>query len=201
MPLVVRAARRRAGRAKPCCDSGMSTPRLALDPPSEPLAILDDTLLENTLRYARESPRRRVIAPFHRSEADPLHRMLNAVQPDSYVRPHRHLDPPKAEAWIVLRGALLFFTFHEDGRVDQRVQLRAGGPRFGVDLLPGIYHSLIALEPDTVIYEVKTGPYTAAGDKSFAPWAPAEGTAEATHYMAELLRAADARETQESEGE
>jgi hypothetical protein len=70
-----------------------------------------------------------------------------------------------------------------------------------VDLLPGIYHSFIALEPDTVIYEVKTGPYTATSDKTFAPWAPAEGTAEAARYMAELLRAADARETQRSEGE
>jgi cupin fold WbuC family metalloprotein len=172
----------------------MGTHRLALDPPSEPLAILDDTLLESTLRYARESPRRRVIAPFHRSEADPLHRMLNAVQPDSYVRPHRHLDPPKAEAWIVLRGALVFFTFHERGQVDQQVLLRAGGPRFGVDLLPGIYHSFIALEPDTVIYEVKTGPYTQASDKAFAPWAPAEGTSEATQYMAALLAAARERD-------
>ncbi len=45
-----------------------------------------------------------MIQPFHKQNSDTLHRMLNAVQPDSYVRPHRHLDPPKAEAWILLQG-------------------------------------------------------------------------------------------------
>jgi cupin fold WbuC family metalloprotein len=160
--------------------------RLALDPPSTDLTVLTHALVDATASYARDSPRRRVIAPFHRQPADPLHRMLNAVQPESYVRPHRHLDPPKAEAWIVLRGSLLFFTFHDDGRVRERRVLRAAGPAFGVDLVPGIYHSFIALEPDTVIYEVKNGPYQAHNDKAFAPWSPEEGSAQAPAYMAEL---------------
>jgi cupin fold WbuC family metalloprotein len=172
----------------------MSSHRLALDPPCESLAVLDHALLDTAVRYARESPRRRVIAPLHRSESDGLHRMFNAVQPDSYVRPHRHLDPPKAEAWIVLRGALLFFTFSDDGAVDRQLVLRAAGPAFGVDLVPGVYHSFIALEPDTVIYEVKNGPYVASSDKAFAPWAPAEGAPEALRYMAQLLAAARVRD-------
>jgi cupin fold WbuC family metalloprotein len=166
----------------------MAAHRLALDPPTGELTLLTDTLLDSVCQHARESPRRRVIAPFHRSESELLHRMLNAVQPDSYVRPHRHLEPPKAEAWIVLRGALLFFTFHDDGRVKERLLLRAGSPAFGVDLVPGVYHSFIALEPDTVIYEVKNGPYQASSDKTFAPWAPAEHSAEAATYMALLVR-------------
>jgi cupin fold WbuC family metalloprotein len=169
-----------------CCARRMSH-RLALDPPSADLTVLTDALLDAAAGYSRKSPRRRVIAPFHRDPAELLHRMLNAVQPDSYVRPHRHLDPPKAEAWVVLRGALLFFTFHDDGSVRERRLLRAAGPAFGVDLVPGVYHSFIALEPDTVIYEVKNGPYRAHDDKAFAPWAPAEGSAQAQTYMAELL--------------
>lgn len=162
--------------------------RLALDPPDTDLTVLTQKLLDDTSEHARTSPRRRVIAPFHRSESEVLHRMLNAVQPDSYVRPHRHLDPPKPEAWILLRGALLFLTFEDDGRVRDRLVLRAGGDQFGVDLVPGIYHSFIALEPDTVIYEVKSGPYQASNDKTFAPWAPLEHTSEAHEYMATLLR-------------
>jgi cupin fold WbuC family metalloprotein len=146
------------------------------------------------IHHARESPRRRVIAPLHRSETDALHRMLNAVQPDSYVRPHRHRDPPKAEAWIVLRGSLLFFTFTDDGAVEEQTVLSAAGPRFGVDLVPGIYHTLIALEPDTVIYEVKSGPYVAASDKTFAPWSPPEGGDQGRHYMQQLLAAARVRD-------
>ena len=63
------------------------------------------------------------------------------------------------------------------------------GDAFGVDLVPGVYHTLVVLEPDTVIYEVKDGPYVASNDKAFAPWAPPEGSPEAPAYMARLLEA------------
>jgi cupin fold WbuC family metalloprotein len=150
--------------------------------------------VQATLARSRDNPRRRVIQPFHKTEADTLHRMLNAVQPDSYIRPHRHLDPPKAEAWILLRGAVAFFTFDDDGKVRECLRLRAGSERFGVDLVPGVYHSFIALEPDTVIYEVKPGPYTQSTDKSFAPFAPEEGSTRAPAYMVSLLEELQRRE-------
>jgi cupin fold WbuC family metalloprotein len=162
-------------------------PRLALDPPTESLALLGEQRIRSAVEFSRQSPRRRVIAPFHKDHADPLHRMLNAVQPDSYIRPHRHLDPPKAEGWVLLRGSVAFFTFDDDGGVRDCLRVWAGGDPFGVDLTAGIYHTFIALEPDTVIYEVKPGPYTPANDKSFAPWAPAEGDPQAPAYMQALL--------------
>lgn len=161
--------------------------RRALEPPSGELALVTDELIASALEHSRTSSRRRVILPFHKRESDPLHRMLNAVQPDSYIRPHRHLDPPKSEAWILLRGSVAFFTFEDDGRVRECLRLKAGSARFGVDLVPGVYHSFVALEPDTVIYEVKTGPYTQATDKAFAPFAPEEGALEAAAYMQQLL--------------
>ncbi len=160
--------------------------RRALDAPEGELVVLSRSLVDEVAEASRESPRRRIILPFHKGESELLHRMLNVVQPDSYVRPHRHLDPPKAEAWVVLRGALAFFTFEEDGRVRDCLALDATGERFGVDLAPGIFHGLIALAPDTVLFEVKNGPYAPANDKSFAPWAPAEGTPEAMGYMQQL---------------
>ena len=166
-------------------------PRLALDPPSGSLTLLDAQRMQDAIDVSRSSPRRRVIAPFHKDHDDPLHRMLNAVQPDSYIRPHRHLDPPKAEGWVLLRGSLAFFTFEDDGRIRDCMRLHAlgttGGDAFGVDLVPGVYHAFIALEPDTVIYEVKPGPYAASNDKSFAPWSPPEGDPRAAAYMQELL--------------
>jgi hypothetical protein len=53
-------------------------------------------------------------------------------------------------------------------------------------LQPGIYHGFVALEPDTLIYEVKPGPWSAATDKSFAPWAPAEGDPGAMYIECDL---------------
>lgn len=160
--------------------------RAALDPPTAALSILTRGALEQTVAYSRQSPRQRVIQPFHRSEGDRLQRMFNAVQPASYVRPHRHLEPPKAEAWILLRGSVAFFTFEDDGRIRDILRLAHDGEAFGVDLIPGVYHTFIALEADTVIYEVKDGPYVASTDKSFAPWAPAEGAPEVPAYMQRL---------------
>lgn len=165
----------------------------ALAPPAGDLVVLSQDLVARALAYSRTSPRRRVIQPFHKTESDPLHRMFNAVQPDSYVRPHRHLEPPKAEAWILLRGALVFFTFEDDGRVRDCLRLTAGGDAFGVDLAPGVYHTVIALEPDTLTYEVKTGPYTASNDKAFASWAPAEGESGVPAYMTALRSEFDRR--------
>lgn len=114
--------------------------------------------------------------------------MLNALQPGSYVRPHRHLLPPKAESSVLLRGSIGFITFHDDGRVDRQLVLSAGSSSFGVDCQPGPFHTLFALEPDTVVFEVKPGPYDPASDKDFAPWAPEEGSPEATAYLERLVR-------------
>jgi len=160
----------------------------ALEPPDAgELALIDEALLARAVARSRTSRRRRIIQPFHRTADDPLHRMLNAVQPESYVRPHRHLDPPKAEAWVLLRGSLAFFTFEDDGRVRDCLRLGAPGDPIGVDLQPGVYHAFVALEPDTVIYEVKPGPYVTETDKAFAPWAPEEGDPAAGAYVEGLL--------------
>jgi cupin fold WbuC family metalloprotein len=168
----------------------MAGPKLALDHPEGDLVVLTQTALERAIAESRFAPRKRIIQPFHRTLDDALHRMFNAIQPGSYARPHRHLEPPKAEAWIVLRGRLLFVSFLDDGAIDQAMVLGAGSEQFGVDLVAGRYHTIAALERDTVIYEVKSGPYTRATDKEFAPWAPAEESPEAGAYLRKLLELA-----------
>jgi len=167
----------------------------ALHAPTGPICWLSRDLLEGAITASHSSSRRRIIQPFHRSDSATLHRMFNAVQPDSYIPPHRHLDPPKAESWIVLRGALAFFTFDDSGAISECLEIRAGGDVFGVDLEPGVYHTFFALEPDTVVFEVKDGPYSPTTDKAFPDWAPREGTAEATSYL-EQLRSEFARRKQ-----
>lgn len=148
--------------------------------------VLSRSLLETVSEASRASPRRRIIQPLHKHEAETLHRMFNVLQPDSYVRPHRHLEPPRSESWVLLRGAVAFFTFEDDGRVRECLHLEAGGERFGVDLGAGPFHALIALAPDTVLYEAKSGPFVPAPESAFAPWAPAEGRPEAAEYLRQL---------------
>ena len=119
--------------------------------------------------------------------------MFNALQPGTYIPPHRHALPPKAESILVLRGSLCFVTFDETGRVDQIADLAAGSDVFGVDVAAGIYHTFFILEADTVVFEVKPGPYSPINDKDFAPWAPREGEAAAAEYLAMLQRLREER--------
>jgi cupin fold WbuC family metalloprotein len=158
----------------------------ALPPPSGSVSKITRESLERTVAASRTSARRRMIQPFHRGEEATLQRMFNAVQPGSYIAPHRHLDPPKDESWIVLQGALAFFTFDEQGNIEECLEVRAGGEVFGVDLEAGVYHSFFALTPDVVVYEVKSGPYAPSTDKSFAPWAPREGEPGVAAYLERL---------------
>jgi dTDP-4-dehydrorhamnose 3,5-epimerase-like enzyme len=54
-----------------------------------------------------------------------------------------------------------------------------------IDIEPNLWHGFVALEPDTVILEVKRGPYDGAGDKVFAPWAPGETDAAGATALAQ----------------
>jgi cupin fold WbuC family metalloprotein len=165
----------------------MSSPR-ALPPPTEPVVIVGREHVARVLEASRASERRRMILPFHKSPEDSLHRMFNALQPGTYVQPHRHVSPPKAEVFVVLAGAIDMIIFEEDGRVAEAHRLEAGGAKFAADVAAGLFHCFIARAIDTLIYEVKPGPYSALADKDFAAWAPAEGAREVADYVAQLER-------------
>ena len=55
---------------------------------------IDRELLQTKSREAARNPRKREVLILHREDSDPLQRMLNAVQPGSYIRPHRHRISP-----------------------------------------------------------------------------------------------------------
>jgi cupin fold WbuC family metalloprotein len=149
---------------------------------------IDQDLLDGLTQRAQRAPRRRANHNFHRELADPINRMLNAMEPGTYVAPHKHQEPDKREAFLILRGRLLVVEFTETGQVSDWLVLAPALGNFGVEIPPRTYHTLAALEPGTVLYELKDGPYDAATDKVFAPWAPAEGAPEADTYLAALLR-------------
>ncbi|MBN2161907.1 MAG: WbuC family cupin fold metalloprotein [Pontiellaceae bacterium] len=159
---------------------------MAMPPLSPGVNVLDEKLLEAVTRASRESPRKRMIQSIHYTPEDVLQRMLNCLQPGTYIRPHRHA-PDRAESIIVLRGSILYLTFSESGAVLDRVRLGTEYGRPGIDSAGGIFHSFIAMEPDTVLFEVKPGPYDPAADKEFAVWAPEECSVDAEAYLESLL--------------
>jgi cupin fold WbuC family metalloprotein len=122
---------------------------------------------------AAATPRRRLNRNLHTDLADPVQRLLNAVTPGSYVRPHRHAAD-RWEVFAVLAGACAALEFADDGTVTARTVMEPGGTVL-VEIPGGICHALAPLAEGTVLLEIKPGPYRPTTDKDFAAWAPAEG--------------------------
>ena len=135
--------------------------------PIPTLTLIDDALLDEVCAEAAANPRRRKNRNFHPRDDFPAHRLLNAMQTDSYIPPHRHLDADKDETFVVLRGALGVFIFDDTGAVVQKIkvgvkvdaQSTGQSTVHGVDIPHGVWHTAVALLPDTVFLEAKAGPY------------------------------------------
>ena len=161
------------------------------------IRLIDTALLDEVSAEARTAPRGRKNRNFHPRDDYPAHRLLNAIEPGSYIAPHRHLDPAKDETMVVLRGALGLVVFDDAGQVTLTQKAgtpgvlpsgRAADTVLGIDIPHGTWHTVLALEPGTVFLEAKSGPYLALTDAERAPWAPAENAAEAPAYLAGLRR-------------
>lgn len=150
----------------------MSTPR-----------FLDQQLFGDLAGQAAASPRLRQHHNFHQMD-EPCHRMAVGLQPGTYIPPHRHLSADKAEALLVLKGRLGLLIFNELGEVLDKRVLAAAGDCVGVDLPPGVFHALVVLEADSILFECKAGPYKPVGEGEQAAWAPREGEPAVAEYHA-----------------
>ncbi len=148
--------------------------------------IIGQATLDLVSAQAKASPRKRKNLNFHARETDAAHRLLNAIEPGSYIPPHRHLDPAKDESILVVRGRLGAVFFDEAGRVVEHGVLVAGGPDVMINVPHGTFHTVVALEPGTVFFEAKAGPYLPLAAAERAAWAPQEGEAGAPNYLARL---------------
>lgn len=146
-------------------------------------SFLDQTLFSELAGKAAANPRGRQHHNLHRME-EPCHRMAVGLQPATYIPPHRHLSDDKAETLLVLRGRLGVLIFDEAGQVVAKRILQGGGDTLGVDLPPGVYHGLVVLEADSVMFECKAGPFRPVGEGELAHWAPREGEPGVAEYHA-----------------
>jgi cupin fold WbuC family metalloprotein len=152
------------------------------------MKVITNELLQQVTETARISPRLRKNHNLHPSDESRCHRLLNAIEPASYIRPHRHLDPEKDEAFILMRGRLGIIQFDDTGAVTETVTLSRQSGVLAADIPSGVYHTAVSLEPGTVFYEAKAGPYLPLTEAETAAWAPREGDAGAPHYLGQLCK-------------
>jgi cupin fold WbuC family metalloprotein len=152
-----------------------------------PVFTLDSAKIERGLMAAEASPRRRIIMQLHRSDTEGVQRMLNFMLRGSYARPHCHSASENIETVVAVKGAVGFVIFEPTGEVRSAHRLEAGDPGSClVDIERGVWHTLVPLSAETVVLEIKRGPYCAETDKTFAPWSPEEGSPEANGYLRRL---------------
>jgi cupin fold WbuC family metalloprotein len=139
---------------------------------------------------AKQSPRARQHLNIHQSYSEQCQRLFNALDSNTYIRPHRHSLDPKVESLFAIRGAFAVVTFDEQGKAERVVRAAAAdtdsSAAVGVELPPATWHTVVALTDSAVLLELKAGPFDPDAAKEFAPWAPAEGTPAATEYLHDL---------------
>lgn len=147
------------------------------------IQLISQNTLQDLSAQARVSPRLRKNLNFHANNEAQCHRLLNALEPGTYVQPHCHVAPEKEESLIVLAGCIGLLIFNANGEILQKVRLAPCTENFGVTIPAGVFHSMVALQTGSVFFEAKAGPYVAISDAERGSWAPHEGDARCAAYL------------------
>ena len=139
--------------------------------------------LDELSRLASQVPRLRRNYNFHETDEAVCHRLLNAMEPFSYIQPHRHQDPHKDEAMVAIRGKMGIITFDDRGDIKEKAIMSPDGEIVMVSIPHGVFHTLVALERGSVFFEAKAGPYRPLAPDEKAPWAPEENEDAAANYL------------------
>lgn len=118
---------------------------------------IDSSLLDDLSARALASPRLRLNLDMRNSPDDRSQRMLNALEPGTELPIHRHRHT--SETCIVLRGQAEEILFDEEGNITDRILMKPDSACVGINIPAGRWHRIVALEPGTVIFEAKDGPY------------------------------------------
>jgi len=157
----------------------------------EKLKVFSNSMALHLNGSANISTRGRSSFNLHKSFSDPSQRLFNAISMSSYIQPHRHSLDPKNETLLAIKGLFALFIFDDVGDVSQII--RFGSEKYlndstgmGVELHPDLWHTVVALADESILFECKPGPFDSLLAKELAPWAPKEDSAGALSYLKAL---------------
>lgn len=170
-------------------ESKCSTEFYSLPPFYEHTPIMKKLSYEQLSGLSNEaqiSPRKRMNHNFHAELSDPIQRLAIAMEPETYIRPHRHGG--SWELLTSLRGRFVVLTFDDTGTVIDRSVLGEGISV--IETSTACWHAVLSLDTGGVIFEVKHGPYVPFREDDFAPWSPPADD-DATHVLMDWYREAE----------
>lgn len=142
-------------------------------------------LLDQLSAQAAQTPRLRANHNLHPTHTDPVQRLAIAMEPGTYIRPHRHNHT--WELLTPLRGRFVVLQFNPQGEVTQRTLL--GEEAQVLEMPAGTWHAVLSLDEGGVIFEVKQGAYQPITEEDTQHWAPAEGQPGTVDVMAWYAKA------------
>lgn len=120
--------------------------------------LINNELLDVVSQKAMNSERLRMNFNLHDSLEAKAQRLLNALQIGTVLPIHRHAHT--AETYILLRGKIKVLFYDDNKNVTDSFILDPKQGDYGVHIPVSQWHTLEVLENNTVIFEVKDGPYT-----------------------------------------
>jgi cupin fold WbuC family metalloprotein len=151
------------------------------------MKLINPELINELIKRAATTPRRRSNFNLHPVPEDPVQRLLVAAKVDTYFRPHLH--ETKWECALVIQGAFDLLLFDGAGTITEKIRLGKSGDALGFEIPARAWHGWVPVADDGVFFEVKQGPYDPVSGTTFAPWAPPEGDATAAAFLARLRSA------------
>lgn len=121
------------------------------------MQLIDNQLLSEVSQQATENQRLRMNYNFHDALNAPAQRLLNALQIGTDLPIHRHRHT--AETYILLQGELKVLYYNDNKEVIESVVLNPLKGNHGIHIPAGQWHTIEVLAPDSIIFEVKDGPY------------------------------------------
>ena len=149
----------------------------------EPIKLTEEDFT-NLVRQADVSDRKRAALSLHDANYHGPRVLVNCIRKDSYVRPHMH-PTTTGEIWVPLSGRIGVVLFDNKGKVEKTHVLERGGLEL-IDIPGNTYHTAVALDSHSIMFEVSQGPYDSENYKKFPDWSPAEGDAKSITYLENL---------------
>lgn len=118
--------------------------------------IITQAILDQLTEQAKSSPRLRMNMDLRNSEEDNSQRMLNAIEPGSVMKIHRHQNT--SETVVCLRGKVVEEFYDDLERIcTDSIELSPNGKVVAVNVPAGQWHRLRAVESGSVVLSVKDG--------------------------------------------
>ena len=146
----------------------------------------------NTLtEQAESSIRLRQFCNIHQNYDERCQRLFNAIEPGSYIQPHRHISDPKDEMLVAIRGLMAVVCFNDLGEVINITHIGSEASDYnvavGLEIPSSVWHTVVVLQPGSILLEIKAGPFDPGQPKDLASWAPAENSTKSKSYLRQLL--------------